>query len=240
MDGALMAITTDRISRSLRERPIYKTGVNNMKFAMWVALLVIGVGQAVGGDDGALPQPGEILAMVGGSEPASQYQQYYDTGGIDQSAGGPIQFMVSGSEPESLVVNVPMNSYWIQGGSSWTQYIKCPMFARFKLLAYSQGGLATVREEYADGTEVKKDFQYFPGYTRQTFTADIEGRHVIGFEINGQLSNAVIVDVEPQGSQTLPPNLPGTVQNPTGSSGQNIGTTSTGVGSSGQKNDPGI
>jgi hypothetical protein len=222
-----------------------------MKLVLWVALLVIGVSLAVGDDDGALPKPGEILAMVGGSEPASQYQQYYDTGGIDQSAGGPIQFMVSGSEPESLVVNgqstpfdpnnVPMNSYWIQGSGSWTQYIKCPLYARFKLLAYSQGGLATVREEYPDGTEVKKDFQYFPRYTRQTFTADIEGRHVIGFEINGQLSNAVIVDVMPAGSQQMPGpiNQPGPGQLQSGPSGERIVSTGNGSGTS-QKADPGI
>jgi hypothetical protein len=220
-----------------------------MKLVLLVALLIIGVSLAAGVDDGALPKSGEILAMVGGSEPASSYQQYYDAGGSDQSGGGTIQYMVSGSEPESLVVNgestsfdpnnVPMNSYWIQGTSSWTQYIKCPLYARFKLLAYTQGGRATVREDYPDGNQVKQDFQFYPGYTRQTFTADAVGRHVIGFEIGGQMSNAVIVDVVPQGSQVAAPNLPGTVQNPSGSSGQSM-VSGSGAGNNGQKNDPGI
>ncbi|HWQ20109.1 MAG TPA: hypothetical protein VN455_10065 [Methanotrichaceae archaeon] len=182
-----------------------------MKFVLSVVMLMIVAGLAAGGDGGAMLEPGEMMEMVGGSEPVSQYQQYYDAGGSDQPGGGPIQFMVSGSEPESLVVNgkstsfdpnnMPMNSYWIQGTSSWTQYIKCPMYARFKLLAYTQGGTATVREDYPDGTQVKKDFQFYPGYTRQTFTADAVGKHVIGFEINGQMSNAVIVDVTAEGDQ---------------------------------------
>jgi hypothetical protein len=225
-------------------------GGNNMKFILSVVLLVIGIGLAAGGDDGAMPKPGEILAMVGGSEPASSYQQYYDSGGIDQSGGGTIHYMVSGSEPESLVVNgestsfdpnnVPMNSYWIQGTSSWTQYIKCPLYARFKLLAYTQGGQATVREDYPDGHQVKQDFQFYPGYTRQTFTADAVGRHVIGFEIGGQMSNAVIVDVEPAGSQV---SVPAIGQNAGGaqtvSSGKNVASTGSVSGTS-QKADPGI
>jgi hypothetical protein len=221
----------------------------------WIWLMAFFVLAAVAvGVDSTLPT-GQVLYNVGGSEPApsedlSPYSNFYDNSGKSNDDGGTIQYMVSGSEPQSLVVNgqstpfdsnnVPMNSYWIQGTSSWTQYIKCPMYARFKLLAYTQGGQATVREEYPDGKEVKKDFQFYPGYTRQTFTADAVGRHVIGFEINGQLSNAVIVDVVPQGSQAGVPNLPGTVQNPIGSSGQNTATTKASAGNSGQKNDPGI
>lgn len=216
-----------------------------MKLILLAVMLMLLACLTVEGDKGAMPESGQIPAMVGGSEPVSQYQQYYDTGGSDQSSGGPIHFMVSGSEPDSLVVNgqstsfdpnnMPMNSYWIQGTSSWTQYIKCPMYARFKLLAYTQGGQATVREDYPDGHQVKQDFQFYPGYTRQTFTADAVGRHVIGFEINGQLSNAVIVDVEPAGTGPTP----GSTNQP--SSGQvqsGTGQTTTAIGSG--KANPGI
>ena len=222
----------------------------------WIWLMAFFALAAVAvGEDSSLSEPGQVLYYVGGSEAASSedlspYQNFYDNSGNSQDDGGTIQYMVSGSEPQSLVVNgqstsfdpnsVPMNSYWIQGTSSWTQYIKCPMYARFKLLAYTQGGLATVREDYPDGTEMKKDFQFYPGYTRQTFTADAVGRHVIGFEINGRMSNAVIVDVVPQGSQVGAPNLPGATQNPIGSSGQNTATAKASAGSNGQKNDPGI
>jgi hypothetical protein len=179
-----------------------------MKLLWLMAFLMLAA--LADGEDSALTDAGQMLYYVGGSEAASsedmsQYQDFYDNNGNNQVDAGPAQYMVSGSEPESLVVgsqsnafdqsSVPMNSYWIQGSTKWTQYIKCPMYARFKLLAYTEGGIATVREDYPDGTQMKKDFQFYPGYTRQTFTADAVGRHVIGFEINGQMSNAVVVDV---------------------------------------------
>lgn len=182
-----------------------------MRSVILTALLVVGIGLAAGSDDWAMPEPGQVMEMVAGSEPVSQYQQYYDVSGSEPEDSGTINYMVSGSEPDSLVIggkstsfdpnNVPKNSYWIQGASSWTQYIKCPMYARFKLLAYTQGGTATVREDYPDGTQVKTNFRFYPGFTRQTFTADAVGRHVIGFEINGKMSNAVIVDVTAEGDQ---------------------------------------
>jgi hypothetical protein len=218
-----------------------------MRSLLLVAVLIIGM--AAGSDDFSLPGHGQELQTVAGSEPASQYQQYYDVAGSVPDESGTIHYMVSGSEPESLVVNgqsttfdpnnVPMNSYWIQGSSSWTQYIKCPLYARFKLLAYTQGGTATVREDYPDGTQVEKDFQFYPGYTRQTFTADTVGRHVIGFEINGQMSNAIIVDVETAPSQQSPASTSqqSTVQVQPGSSGQRATGAS---GGTSQKADPGI
>jgi hypothetical protein len=221
-----------------------------MKWIWLMAFLVLAAVAA--GEDSSLPEPGQVLYYVGGSEPASsedlsQYQNFYDNSGNSQDDGGTIQYMVSGSEPDSLVVNgqstsfdpknVPMNSYWILGTSSWTQYIKCPMYARFKLLAYTQGGRATVREEYPDGTEVKKDFQFYPGYTRQTFTADAVGRHVIGFEINGQMSNAVIVDVESTG--TLPATRTTSGQTQVTQTGQQTETSATKAGAN-EKVDPGI
>jgi hypothetical protein len=219
----------------------------------WIWLMAFFVLAAVAaGVDRSLPEPGQVLYNVGGSEPApsedlSPYTNFYDNSGNSKDDGGTIQYMVSGSEPQSLVVNgqstsfdpnnVPMNSYWIQGTSSWTQYIKCPMNARFKLLAYTQGGQATVREDYPDGTQVKKDFQFYPGYTRQTFTADAVGRHVIGFEINGQMSNAVIVDVESIG--TLPATQTTSGQTHVTQTGQQTGTSVTKTRAN-EKVDPGI
>jgi len=222
-----------------------------MRSVILAALLVIGIGLAAGSDDWAMPKPGQVMEMVAGSEPVSQYQQYYDVSGSEPQDSGTINYMVSGSEPDSLVIggkstsfdpnNVPMDSYWIQGASSWTQYIKCPMYARFKLLAYTRGGTATVREDYPDGTQVKTNFQFYPGYTRQTFTADAVGRHVIGFEINGRMSNAVIVDVEPSPSQQMsaPAGQQSTGQGQSGSLGQKAPGTVSGTGTS-QKADPGI
>ena len=64
---------------------------------------------------------------------------------------GPVQFDLSGNEPAYLVINgesrpydpyyVPANSFWILGRSSWTQYIKCPLNARFSMLALSRAVL---------------------------------------------------------------------------------------------------
>ena len=166
-------------------------------------------------DDSALPELGHELYYVGGSEPASsedlsQYQEYYNVDQGSQDQAGPIQYMVSGSEPESLVIggqsrpydpsSIPVNSLWIQGSSSWTQYIKCPLGATFGMLAYSYGGPVTMVEVYPDGHQLVNRYNFYPDYTRLIFEADVVGRHTLSFSTRGGASNAVIVDVLPYSS----------------------------------------
>jgi hypothetical protein len=141
------------------------------------------------------------------SDDLSHYQEFYSFGQEDQSQAGPTEFMVSGSEPESLVVggqskpydpsSIPVNSLWIQGSSSWTQYIKCPFGAFFRMLAFSYGGPVTMVEVYPDGYPLVKHYYFYPDYTRLIFEADAVGRHTLSFYADGQKSNDVIVDVLP-------------------------------------------
>lgn len=159
-----------------------------------------------------------VLYQVSGSDPASsndlsQYQQYYDFNQGDRSQAGPIQYMVSGSEPESLIVggksepydpnSISINSLWIQGSSSWTQYIKCPFGATFSMLAYSNGGPITMVEVYPDGGQSVNYYNFYPDYTRLIFEADAVGRHTMCFYAGSQKSNDVIVDVLPNGGPIM-------------------------------------
>jgi len=145
----------------------------------------------------------------GGSEGSSDslriYEQYYNLNPEDVYASGPVQFEVYGSEPTYLIINgqskpydskyVPSNSLWIQGRTSWTQYIKCPLGARFKMLAYSDGGPITMVETYPDGYQDVQQYRFYRGYTQLVFLADEIGRHTLVFYGNGQQSNEVVVDV---------------------------------------------
>ncbi len=139
------------------------------------------------------------------SDSLFMYQEYYDLGQGEQYASGPVQFNIYGSEPTYLIVDgqsrpydpyyVPSNSLWIQGRSSWTQYIKCPLGARFKMLAYSNGGPTTMVETYPDGYQDVQQYGFYRGYTQLVFLADEAGRHTLVFYSNGQQSNEVVVDV---------------------------------------------
>jgi hypothetical protein len=178
-------------------------------FKIVLALILLGAICIAGGTD--MP---DVMYQVSGSDQASsddlsQYQEYYNFDQGGQSQTGPIQYMVSGSEPESLVVggesrpfdprSISINSLWIQGSSSWTQYIKCPLGATFRMLAFSYGGPVTMVEVYPDGRQLVNNYYFYPDYTRLIFEADTVGRHTLSFYAGGQKSNDVIVDVLPYG-----------------------------------------
>jgi hypothetical protein len=174
-----------------------------------VLILLEAIGIASGTD---MP---DVAYMVSGSDPGSsedlsQYQEYYSVDPGSQAQAGPTQYMVSGSEPESLVIggqsrpydpsSIPVNSLWIQGSSSWTQYIKCPLGATFRMLAFSYGGPVTMEEVYPDGYQLVNRYNFYPDYTRLIFEADAVGRHTLSFSTRGLVSNTVVVDVLPYSS----------------------------------------
>lgn len=178
-------------------------------FKIIPALILLGAICIVSGTD--IP---DVMYQVSGSDQASsddlsQYQEFYSFGQGDQSQAGPTQYMVSGSEPESLVIggqskpydprSISINSLWIQGLSSWTQYIKCPFGATFRMLAFSYGGPVTMVEVYPDGYPLVNHYYFYPDYTRLIFEADVVGRHTLSFYADGQKSNDVVVDVLPYG-----------------------------------------
>jgi hypothetical protein len=156
----------------------------------------------------------DVMYQVSGSEAATsenltQYQEFYSFDQGSQTQAGPIQYMVSGSEPQSLIVggqsrpydpnSIPVNSLWIQGSSRWTQYIECPLGATFRMLAFSYGGPVTMVEVYPDGYQLVNHYYFYPEYTRLIFEADVVGRHTLSFYAGGQKGNDVIVDVLPYG-----------------------------------------
>jgi hypothetical protein len=88
------------------------------------------------------------------------------------------------------------NSLWIQGASSWTQYARVPQGSSLSLLATSStGGNGYLNEIYPDGKLSKNSFNFFPGSSQIDFYADTIGRHVMQFVIDGQVSNAIVIDV---------------------------------------------
>jgi hypothetical protein len=173
------------------------------------------------------------------SDPLHIYEQYYDLNQGEVYASGPVQFEIYGSEPSYLIIDgqsrpydsnyVPSNSLWIQGRTSWTQYIKCPLGARFKMLAYSDGGPTTMIETYPDGYQDVQQYRFYRGYTQLVFLADEIGRHTLVFYSNGMQSNEVVVEVvRGSGSSyetAIPSGRPatGTVIIDTGSSDQGFG-----------------
>ena len=173
------------------------------------------------------------------SDTLLMYEQYYDLNQGEVYASGPVQFEIYGSEPSYLIIDgqsrpydsnyVPSNSLWIQGRTSWTQYIKCPLGARFKMLAYSDGGPTTMIETYPDGYRDVQQYPFYRGYTQLVFLADEIGRHTLVFYGNGRQSNEVVVDVVSNGRSSygtvIPPGQPkeSTVIIDIGSSDRGIG-----------------
>ncbi len=178
-----------------------------VRFKIIPALVLLWAICIAGGSDTS-----DIQYQVSGADQASssdlsQYSEYYSVDQGEQSQAGPIEYYVSGSEPESLVIggesrpydprSISINSLWIQGSSSWTQYIKCPLGATFRMLAFSYGGPVTMVEVYPNGREMVNHYYFYPDYTRLIFEADVIGRHILSFYAEGQKSNDVIVDVLP-------------------------------------------
>lgn len=100
------------------------------------------------------------------------------------------------SEYTSNPVNAGINSLWIQGTTSWTQYATVPQGASVSLIAISTtGGSGYLSEMHPDGTMSSSNLYFYPGSSNMNFYADSIGRHVLSFVINGKMSNTVIIDV---------------------------------------------
>jgi parallel beta-helix repeat protein len=131
------------------------------------------------------------------------YSNYPDSDSyIDDSSSGfsPYgdggQFYSYGSGPSA---SAQANTLWIQSGNQQTQYMQCSMLNQIRLIAYSVGGPATMTEVYPDGHSIQNHYYFQPGYNEIVFAPDVPGRHTLGYEVYGQLSNVVILDVVGQG-----------------------------------------
>jgi len=146
---------------------------------------------------------------------ATEFSLYSDYFSMDApAAGGTVAwYSISGQEPTALYTGGPsgrsftyseyqstyggLNALWIQGSTSWTRYVVCPVGAYLRLLAYSSGrGLADFYEIDPGGRLSRDSYRFDPGYNRlATFHADEVGRHVLLFVVDNRPSNVVIVDV---------------------------------------------
>lgn len=152
-----------------------------------------------------------------------QFSQYYKVTPQTPSKPltSPTQFELKGQEPamlyfgmsqkavpysqyQSYVLNTGLNSLWIQGSSSWTQYAQVPQGSSLSLVATtSSGGYGYLYEAYPDGTLTNNGYYFYP-YNQIGFYGDTVGEHLLFFVIDGQPSNIVVIDVAPY----LPPPPP--------------------------------
>jgi hypothetical protein len=110
--------------------------------------------------------------------------------------GGPDQQAVGYSQLQSYSAFTGGNTLWIEGTSSWTQYVQVPQGARLSLVPMtSAGGPGYLFEIYPSG-RLQRDYHYFSPNSRISFTADELGQHILLFTANDLASNAVIIDVK--------------------------------------------
>jgi hypothetical protein len=165
---------------------------------------------------------------VGGNPPSdSIYSQYfwsYKGSTPKKHIESPKKHLILDSTPSTVYFSYQMqavpytqyqsnaaytggNSLWILGSTSWSQYAKVPQWSGLSLLATSsKGGNGYLYEINPDGKLSKESFYFFPGSSQIDFYADTIGQHVLLFNIGGQVSNAIVVDV----SSTYPPAYPQT------------------------------
>jgi hypothetical protein len=72
------------------------------------------------------------------------------------------------------------------------------------MLAYSNGGSASMIEKYESGRQDVNYYSFYPGYTQLVFVANEVGRHILTFYGIGQQSNSIIIDVVPYGGSYVP------------------------------------
>jgi hypothetical protein len=146
----------------------------------------------------------------------SAFREYYTTSGTPVVGGiisTPIKFDIAQKTPTTIyygvgqalpysqyVSTVPSktNDLWVQGETSWSQYVVSPVGTWLQLIANAPvGGLAGFYEMVQTDTTNHKysTYQFNQGYNTMNFKADQVGRHMLYFVVNNQPSNVVIVDV---------------------------------------------
>lgn len=145
------------------------------------------------------------------TEDFSQYYRFA-AGTIDQQHSMASSIEIEGEEPKMLyfgasrkalpysqyknyALSTGANSLWIRGDYSWTQYAVVPQGSALTLIATSpSGGLGYIYEVYPDGSLEKRGYHFYP-HNQIEFYADERGEHQIFFNIDGQPSNLIVIDV---------------------------------------------
>lgn len=108
---------------------------------------------------------------------------------------GSSQRAVPYSQYQSYALSSGSNSLWISGTSSWTQYAVVPLGSSLDLIASSPaGGYGYLYEIYPDASLDKKSFTFYTN-NQVGFYADRLGEHQLFFNIAGQPSNIVVINV---------------------------------------------
>jgi len=156
----------------------------------------------------------------------SPFREYYTTSGTPVVGGiisTPTRFDIAQKTPSKIyygtgqalpysqyasTVPSKTNDLWIQGATSWSQYVVSPVGTWLQLVANAPvAGTAGFYEVVQTDTTTQKysTYQFNQGYNTMNFNADQVGRHMLYFVVNNQPSNVVIVDVlaqAPAGSTT--------------------------------------
>ena len=117
---------------------------------------------------------------------------------------GSAQKAVPYTQYQSYALSTGGNSLWVSGSSSWTQYAVVPLGSSLKMVATSPAsGYGTLYEIYPDGALDVNGYYFYP-YNKIGFYADEVGQHQLFFNIGGQPSNVIVIDVVPYQSPVQP------------------------------------
>lgn len=110
---------------------------------------------------------------------------------------GSTQKAVPYAQYQSYALSTSTNSLWISGASSWTSYAMVPLGSMLSMVTMSPaGGSGYLYEIYPDGRLDKNSYYFYP-YNKMGFYADEVGQHQLFFNIAGQPSNVIVIDVVP-------------------------------------------
>jgi hypothetical protein len=177
------------------------------------ACLFVGQGQFQ--EQHITPSSGYSTAAQSAAQNILQYSQFYTmTPGSAPSnpIGAPQQFEIAGDTPSTVYLGeqmqpVPYSQYqsdpaftgadslWIKGARTWAQYAEVPQGSTVSLLLISPtGGSGSLNFVDSDGRIYSHNYLFYPN-SLLTFYVDTIGRHMLSFNINGQSSNQVVIDV---------------------------------------------
>jgi hypothetical protein len=98
---------------------------------------------------------------------------------------------------QTYALSTGTNSLWISGATSWTQYAMVPLGSMLNMVTTSPaGGYGYLYEIYPDGSLDMNSYYFYP-YNQIGFYADEVGQHQLFFNIAGQPSNVIVIDVVP-------------------------------------------
>jgi plastocyanin len=110
---------------------------------------------------------------------------------------GSTQKAVSYAQYQTYALSTGINSLWISGTASWTQYAMVPLGSMLSMITTSSvGGYGYLYEIYPDGNLDMNSYYFYP-YNQIGFYADKVGQHQLFFNIAGQPSNVIVIDVVP-------------------------------------------